>query len=420
MNAVNKIFSVIALFIFLSSRAMAAPGATQSEFLKIGLSARAAAMAGAYGAVSDDLGALEYNPAGLALLSNSQVSAMYAQWLADINFGSVAGAHVLPFLGTVGGSLSAISTGTIEGNLRNFEASSYLVRAAWARSLMENVSVGAGLKVMQESIANLSSTGGTVDGGILFVPVHGVTLGAAIMNLGKASAFEDVSDSMPLLMKVAAAFKGMESAYGMVILAADLDYYPAPARLFYPAVGVEYWGGRNFALRAGYARRETDLSAEAAGLAVGLGVRWENLRIDYAYAPFSSLGNTHRVTFNWEIWPLVSLPIPGSNVGEFRNAGAIRTALPAPPSVTADAGERSTLVRWETPEASNIGGYNVYYRKEGAGGWKKYNQEPVDGTALLLNDLDSGARYSFTVRAVDDVKPPRESAPSPTATAIPF
>jgi len=126
------------------------------------------------------------------------------------------------------------------------------------------------------------------------------------------------------------------------------------------------------------------------------------------------------VTFNWEIWPLVSLPIPGSNVGEFRNSGSARTAIPAPPSIIADAGERSALVRWETPDASNIGGYNVYYRKEGLSGWKKYNQEPVDGTALLLNDLESGIRYSFTVRAVDDVKPPRESAPSPTAMAVPF
>jgi len=245
-------------------------------------------------------------------------------------------------------------------------------------------------------------------------------LGASVMNLGKASAFEDKNDAMPLLVKLAAAFKGMESDYGMVILAADLDYYPSPAKLFYPCVGVEYWGGRNFALRAGYARKETDLSAEAAGLAVGLGVRWENLRLDYAYAPFSSLGNTHRVTFNWEIWPLVSLPIPGSNVGELRNAGSIRAVLPAPPSIIADSGERSTLVRWESPEASNITGYNVYYRKEGAGGWKKYNQEPVDGTALLLNDLESGMRYSFMVKAVDDVKPPRESAPSPTASAVPF
>jgi len=285
---------------------------------------------------------------------------------------------------------------------------------------MENVTVGVGGKVIQESIASLKSTGGTLDGGVLFVPVHGLTLGASIMNLGKASAFENESDSMPLLMKVAAAYKGMESDYGMAIFSADLDYYPSPAKLFYPAVGVEYWGGRNFALRAGYARKETDLSAEAAGLAVGLGVRWENLRIDYAYAPFSTLGNTHRVTFNWEIWPLVSLPVPGSNVGEFRNAGGVRAVLPAPPSIIADAGERSTLVRWESPEASNIAGYNVYYRKEGLGGWKKYNQEPVDGTALLLNDLESGVRYSFTVRAVDDVKPPRESAPSPTATAVPF
>lgn len=408
-----------ALMALLPSGALAGPGATQSEFLKIGLSARPAGMGGAFGAVADDLGTMEYNPAGLGLLSNSQVSASYARWLADINFGSVTAAHVMPYLGTIGFSVAVLGMGSIEGNLKDFEAASYLVRAGWGRSLLGSLTAGVGAKVIRESISDLKSSGGTLDAGLVFVPWRSFSLGLSVMNLGKTSAFEEKSDALPLLVKYSLAWKGLGGEMGMVVAAVDVDWYPAPANLFYPAVGVEYWGGRNFALRAGYARRDTDLASDAAGLTLGMGVRWEVLRLDFAYAPFSSLGNTLRFTFNWEIWPLVSLPIPGSSVGEGRSV-ATRALLPSPPAVLVEGGERSALVKWESPQASDVAGYNVYYRREGDSSWSKANPEPVESETFLVTGLESNVRYHFHVRAVDGSRPPKQSAPSPTATTVPF
>jgi len=419
MNKVKFFLAALAACALLASRSPAAPGATQSEFLKIGLSARAAAMGGAFGAVADDLGAMEYNPAGLGLLTNTQFSAMYARWLADINFGGGSFGYVMPYMGTVAVSVAGLSMDPIEGDVKKFDASSYLVRVALGRAVLDNLTVGVGGKVIRESISNLNSAGGTLDGGLLFVPFQGVTLGAAVMNAGKTSAFDDKSDALPLLLKFAGAWKGLGGDYGMVVAAVDLDWYVPPESLFYPAVGVEYWGGRNFALRAGYAYRETDLTSEAAGLSVGIGVRWESLRLDYAYAPFSSLGNTHRVTFNWEIAPLVSLPVPGSSVGELRTVMG-GSVLPSPPSAFAEPSERSVLVKWEETDATDVAGYNVYYHREGDTSWKKFNQEPVTGSTILVTGLVRNARYYFHVRAVNDAQPPRESAPSPQANAVPF
>ncbi len=411
---------VLVLCAALASRAGAGVGATQSEFLKIGLSARAAGMAGAFGAVADDLGALEYNPAGLGLLENSQVSMMYSRWLADINFGSVAGAHVIPLLGTVGLGLNLLDVGSIEGSsVKSFTASSFLLRAGWARSIRDDLTVGAGLKVLNEKISDFNSSGGTLDGGALFTPVRGLTIGAAIMNLGTVSAFEQKKDALPLLVKVAGAYKGLEGDYGMLIGSVDLDYYPAPASLFNPTFGAEYWGGRYFALRAGYAVRKTDLSS-LVGFAAGIGVRWQSLRIDYAFAPFSSLGTTHRVALNWEIWPLVSLPVPGADVGELRTTSTSRVLPPAPPYVTAEPGEANALLKWDAPQASSVAGYNIYLHKEGEKEFKKYNEEPVTVTTLIVGGLTTNVRYVFIVKSVDDAKPPRESAPSPQATTIPY
>lgn len=409
-----------ALAATLAQSASAGVGATQSEFLKIGLSARAAGMAGAFGAVADDLGALEYNPAGLGLLENSQVSMMYSRWLADINFGSIAGAHVIPFLGTIGLGLNLLDVGAIDGStVKTFNASSFLLRAAWARSLRDDLTVGAGLKVLNEKISDFTSSGGTVDGGALYTPVRGLTVGASVMNLGTVSAFEQTKDALPLLVKVGAAYKGLEGEYGMLIGSVDLDYYPAPAELFNPTFGAEYWGGKYFALRAGYTVRQTDLSS-LVGFAAGIGVRWESLRMDYAFAPFASLGTTHRIALNWEIWPLVSLPVPGSNVGELRSTSTSRVLPPAPPFVAAEPGEANALLKWEAPQSSSIAGYNIYLHKEGEKEFKKYNDEPVTVTTLIVGGLTTNVRYVFIVRSVDDAHPPRESAPSPQATTIPY
>jgi len=400
----------VAVLLATASEARAGAGATQGEFLKVGLSARA---------VADDLGALEYNPAGLGLLNNSQVSAMYTRWLADISFGAIAGAHVLPYLGTVGVGVNFLDTGEIEGSSKNFKASSFLLRAAWARSLMENLTVGVGVKILREAISDFQSYGGTLDAGGIWSPVRDVSLGVVVMNLGQAQAFETEGDSLPLLTKYCFAYKALESDYGMLIADVDVDWYLPPASLVNPAIGLEYWGGRYFAIRAGYGWKKTDLS-QFVGFTAGLGVRWEALRVDYTFAPFSSLGMTHRVTVNWEIWPLITLAVPGASVGEMRAVYAGRILPPAPPFVSAEAGEGNVLLKWEAPQASNILGYNVYYKKEDDRSLKKFNDEPTASTAIIIGGLEANARYHFIVKSVDSAVPPRESVPSQTATAIPY
>jgi len=402
-----------------ASAGYAGVGATQSEFLKIGLSARAAAMGGAYGAVADDLGALEYNPAGLGLLSNSQVSALGALWLADVKYGALAGAHVIPMLGTVGFGINAFDAGAIEGSTKDFNAGSFLFRAGWARSITDNFTFGAAVKVLQEKISDFSSTGGTVDVGVIVTPVRGINLGAAVMNIGKASAFESEGDALPALLKLAGAAKLIESDYGMMVAAVDVDYYPAPASLFSPCFGLEYWGQKFLALRLGYGYKQQDLSP-IVGATAGIGIRWEMLRIDFAYAPFAALGNTYRVTMNWEIWPLVTMPVPGSSVGELRAVSPVGQLPPAPPFLGAEAGEGNVLLRWEEAQLSDIAGYNIYYRKEGERSFKKFNEEPTTGTTLVVGGLSASTRYHFVVRAVDSSSPRRESAPSPQATAVPY
>jgi len=57
-------------------------GAAGSQFLKIGVGARASGMAGAYTAVANDLTALYWNPAGLADIKEMSAEFHYTQWFA--------------------------------------------------------------------------------------------------------------------------------------------------------------------------------------------------------------------------------------------------------------------------------------------------------------------------------------------------
>lgn len=417
-----------ALVAVLAARCWAGAGLTQAEFLKVGLSPRAASMGGAFGAVADDLGALEHNPAGLAQLSNSQVSAMYVRWISDIQFASLAGAHVVPALGTVGFSWKMVDLGggllgspKIEGSAKDFAATSHLLTGAWSRALRDDLCVGAGAEILSEDIADSAAAGFALNGGALYTPSRGVSLGFTVFNLGTAAAFESQKNGLPLTVKASGAWKAFEGDLGQVVAALDLAWIPPAKRgwLPSPAFGVEYWGGRYFAVRAGYTPTDTDLS-ELVGFAAGVGARWRNFRFDLSYAPFSALGQAIRGAVNWEIWPLVTLPVPGSAVGELRTLTGARAQLPSPPYLTAEAGEGSVLVKWEAPQGSGLAGYNVYYKSEGAARFSKFNEEPTQALSVIVGGLAKNIRYFFVVKAVDDARPPRESAASPQSSAIPY
>lgn len=57
---------------------------TGADFLRIEPSAAAAAMGGGFGALTDDVHALYYNPAGLARVGRTQMTATHTEWLAGL------------------------------------------------------------------------------------------------------------------------------------------------------------------------------------------------------------------------------------------------------------------------------------------------------------------------------------------------
>ena len=108
-----------------------------------------------------------------------------------------------------------------------------------------------------------------------------VRLGLAVQHVGSTLG----GDPLPLTYKLGLAFK-----MDPVLVACDAAVCTDEQN--YVTAGMEVPLSPQFSLRAGY-RLNRD---EGSGLCAGLGVNLDQVTLDYAFAPYGELGDTHRVS----------------------------------------------------------------------------------------------------------------------------
>lgn len=333
------IIGLIILGMWLTGPALAraeGEGTAGAPFLKIGTSARAEAMGGAYTAVVDDVDATYWNPAGLMQLKRSSIGLTHLEWFEDIRYEYISYADKYDYIGAIGASLGFLYLGDIPKTLESpsgdydaansggtFGASDLALTLAWAGNLgLREHKVGIGVKIITESIDENQSFSFGVDIGnqllisktrwyrnlaktsavANFIPS---TIGLSFKNIGTPVKFFNQNDPLPLTASVGLAYKFLEDD---LTASLDLDYQTVESLMVIRA-GGEYWidtGIRgapdqmlDVALRAGY-RTGYD-SSSAPGFSFGAGMRYGGLGLDYVFMPFGDLGVTHRVSlkFSW-------------------------------------------------------------------------------------------------------------------------
>ena len=172
----NIIFTLVLLFLATS---VAFSQKYSNEFLAIGVGARAHGMAGAQTAITDDITAAYWNPAGLTQIEAPlQIGLMHAEWFVGVaqydylSFGKQldpAKGSFLSFslirlgIDNIPYTINLVnSDGTVNyDNVTSFSAADYALMGSYARKLRNPaLSVGSTVKVVRRVIGTIGNSWG--------------------------------------------------------------------------------------------------------------------------------------------------------------------------------------------------------------------------------------------------------------------
>lgn len=276
-------------------------GTTGFNFLKIGVGARSAALGGAYAAVTGDVEATAWNPAGLFGVTRRTAALSLNSYLIDSQAGFVSVAFPKQRR-VVAISANYVSYGDLqrtdeEGRaLGTFGAADLATYLTIAQQLGPDwLAVGANLKAVYSTIDEFSSDAYLVDFGLLARgPIQGMSLGASLANLGfvRSGFAGDFKDSLPVHIRLGLAHRPAHMPMPMMLLA---DFNLPNDNDPYLSFGLEVKVAGSLYIRPGYSTQQTGVNGEdPLGVTAGAGLALERYTVDYAYSSFSDLGDVHR------------------------------------------------------------------------------------------------------------------------------
>ena len=283
-----------------------------SEFLSIGVGARALGMGGAYVAIADDGSAVYWNPAGLSQLQKREVSFMHASrfsGLVHVNFfnfvfpdknGNAFGISYFRMgIDDIPKStkLDQFDRPIIEGYMQDTEHALFL---SFSHSLAENFFVGGNLKTIRQTVGSNSSMGFGFDFGTLYRFSNSFSVGMNLQDIAGTYVFWDTGHKdvrKPTLKWGFALSSPIPFLAGKATLAVNQNFrFEGKNSENYFSIGEIagsdfQFGGEIMllnilALRAGMEREN---------FTGGAGFRLKFIQIDYAFVSYD-LGNTHRIS----------------------------------------------------------------------------------------------------------------------------
>ena len=306
--------------------ACAGAGIAGADVLKMPVEARGWGLATAYSAIADDVGAMGYNPAGMALSGERELRLTYLKLIGGANYESALGAWPLGRWGSIGlltqfrqvpdidngpqvqdpGGRAVEAHDTVFGGYLACRFSHLLPGVRF----VEPVALGLGAKKVTSTLGGFSA--GTVlsDLGVR-VTFDAVRFGVSIMNLGGGYRFAGSTDAeaMPTTLRAAVAVVPIEDAASSLVLTvenasyvgvtagekqADDSVKSATESLDVLAFAAEFWRLKKMGVRLGYVAPWGEGAATAAslrGFAMGVSFRiftsHAAYQMDVAYRPLA-------------------------------------------------------------------------------------------------------------------------------------
>lgn len=290
-------------------------GTAGAELLQMTAGARAAALGGAYTAVSGDPDAVFYNPAASAWL-DAGAGVAYEAYAQDISIGSISGAldtgpvsiaAGLLFLDA--GEISEVvpdpAFGGERGRLTGEEvgATEAAGRVAAALRLAGGrAAAGVALGFFTSDLAGVSRSAAFADLGAQFRVNQRIALGAAIRNVGTGLGSEEFGDApLPAQARLGATIRvPIGPTYGAAAFADGIwgiEEETAGLALGAEAGLLPASGAFTAVVRAGATLGESD--GHLGRLRFGGGLSLRGLALDYTVQMFEYLGAVHRAGVRW-------------------------------------------------------------------------------------------------------------------------
>ena len=316
MNSKRFYFVVLTVIIFSIAVKVNAQVNYAAEVLTMGAGARPLAMGGAFVGAANDATAAYWNPSGLAMIDDIEITTMHATQsdlqsydYANIAFKTDFGTYAFSYLqlGVDGIDITG-NNPTILGTTQYSDKAEYL-SGGW--KIGNQIAIGASLKVLQTNAYTASAFGIGSDFGILYKPFKELGIGLVGRDItgGSYIAWSNtptnptqvLSPSITLGLSYTKEFgkrteAGKAPVPGSTLsVNLDVDTLYAGEALNNYHFGAEYWYRQFVALRVGFETKGFQFDNDDFTPSAGVGIWAYLFEIDYAYVS-NSLGGMNYIS----------------------------------------------------------------------------------------------------------------------------
>jgi hypothetical protein len=264
-------------------------GRTAADFLKIGIGAQSAGMAGAYSSVSTGAPAAYWNPAGLPRSDGGEILLGHSAWYQDISLEHISGAFPVHDRVSVAASFTYLNYGDIAGfdvsnnSTDNLTAHDWVGGLSLGVAVTEEFSLGVTGKYVNQKLDQFSASAIAADLGLRYQRDQ-VTFSLVAANLGTNLKFDQTEEKLPRSARVGVAARLLN---GALLSAIEFEQPTAGGGVL--KNGLEWTYDNQYFVRTGY-RYELGQENQSfgSGLNMGAGFRYGAAEINYAFTPGDS------------------------------------------------------------------------------------------------------------------------------------
>ncbi len=295
--------SFIIILTIMAIAARAQDSRTGYNFLKLPVSAHAAALGGDnISIIEDDESMIFNNPALLSSVSDKTINLNYMNYMSGANTASAAFNRIIKERASVAASAQFIDYGKMkemdENNVQTgeFSAKDISIAGYFSYMLTERIAGGITAKFVTSYIGDYNSIAMGVDLGLNYYdPEKEWSVSLVAKNLGgQMKAYDDQYDRMPIDVQLGASKRFAHMPFRISATLVDLNHldYKFINHLVAGAdiiISPTIWVGIGYNFRRANEMKITETdgsSSHGAGLSFGAGINLERFKLNLAYGKY--------------------------------------------------------------------------------------------------------------------------------------